>query len=99
MKDLEVTDEDRTTTTNEKRQDQLRQLRRHFVPHMITICFNVLQLTGRHEDCLKVSHLLAQEDLKLYAELTKVQLREFLDKISEVTKLIVAKSIAEDAGS
>lgn len=78
------------------RSEQMDELRKHFVPYMVLVCFNVLQLTQRYEDCLKLSHLLASDDLKLYKEFTKTQLREFLVKISEVTKLIVKKSLAEE---
>uniref|UniRef100_A0A6G1SNR2 Nuclear pore complex protein n=1 Tax=Aceria tosichella TaxID=561515 RepID=A0A6G1SNR2_9ACAR len=78
------------------RSEQMNELRKYFVPYMVSVCFNVLQLTQRYEDCLKLSHLLAQEDLKLYEEFTKVQLQDFLSKISEVTKLIVKKSLTED---
>lgn len=80
---------------NDERVHQLSRLRKIFVPQMTSVCFNVLHLTNRYEDCLKVSHLLAQEDLRLYDEFTKVQLREFLDKISEVTKIIIRKSTTE----
>ena len=50
------------------RLDQLRRLRRHFVPYMISICFNILHLTSKYEDCLKLSHLLADEGLELHEE-------------------------------
>lgn len=109
LKDLATTtsdDENNTTVqvnvttvstgeTNHDRLEELAELRKHFVPHMITICFNVLQLTNRYEECLKVSHLIVDEEMKLYEEFNKSQLREFLDKISEVTKLIVKKSLSD----
>lgn len=82
-------------TRSKSRADQLAELRRHFIPYMISVCFNVLQLTNRYEDCLKLSHVLARDDLRLYDEFTKAQLREFLDKISEVTKLMIKQSISE----
>lgn len=91
MKDL-VSPDDRP---NDTRVQQLEKLRKIFIPQMITVYFNVLHLTGKYEDCLKVSHLLAQDDLKLYEEFTKPQLRDFLDKISEVTKIIVRKTVTE----
>lgn len=91
MKDLPSPDD----RSNEVRLKQLEKLRKIFIPQMITVYFNVLHLTNRYEDCLKVSHLLAEEDSKLYEELTKAQLRDFLDKISEVTKIIVRKTVSE----
>lgn len=85
-----------TTAAGRKtRTEQLGELRRHFIPYLISVCFNILQLTNRYEDCLKLSHILARDDLRLYDEFTKAQLREFLDKISEVTKLIVKQTISE----
>jgi len=78
------------------RLQQLSDLRLNFVPYMISICFNILHLTNRYEDCLKLSHLLADEDLGLYKEFSKAQVRDFLDKMSEVTKLIVKQSLAAE---
>lgn len=72
-----------------QRLEQLAELRKVYIPQMITICFNVLYLTNRYDDCLKISHLLADESLGLYHEFTKVQIRDYLDKISEVTKVMV----------
>lgn len=91
QKDLENGSSDSKFT----RLEQLQKLRKIFIPQMTTICFNVLQLTNRYEECLNVSHLLANEDLKLYDEFSKAQIRDFLDKISEVTKIIVRKTITE----
>lgn len=68
---------------------QMTELRKIYIPQMITICFNVLYLTNRYDDCLEISHLLADESLGLYNEFTKVQLRDYLDKISEVIKIMV----------
>lgn len=86
---------DLNNTNKSDRLVQMNELRRHFVPYMVSVCFNVLQLTGRYEDCLKLSHILAQDDLKIHQEFTKAQLREFLDKISEVTKLMVKQTFTE----
>lgn len=44
-----------------------------------------------------MTHLLAHDDLKLYEEFTKVQIREMLDKIAEVAKIIVKKKLAEES--
>jgi len=93
MKDLPTNEDGASSDTD--RLQQLGKLRKIFIPQMTTICFNVLQLTNRYEECLKISHLLVRDDLKLYEEFTKVQLRDFLDKISEVTKIIVKKSTSE----
>lgn len=98
MKDLPAVDSQDIEPNSDMAQERHRQmerLRKIFVPQMTTVCFNVLQLTNRHEDCLKVSHILAQDELKLYEEFSKVQIRDFLDKISDVTKIIVKKSITE----
>lgn len=81
------------------RHEQLANLRRHFVPHMISICFNVLHLTTRYEDCLKLSHLLVDDELKLHEEFSKAQIRDFLDKMSEVSKLIVKQALVEEAAA
>lgn len=96
MKDLpttSMTNDD--CNLNKNRIEEMSKLRKIYIPHLIMVCFNVLFLTHRYEDCVKVSHLLAQEDLKLYEDYSKVQLRDFLDKICEVTKKIVIKSITE----
>lgn len=95
MKGHETSEYETKNDTTKSRADQLQKLRKIFIPQMTTICFNVLQLTNRFEDCLNLSHLLANEDLKLYDEFSKIQLRDFLDKISEVTKIIVRKTITE----
>lgn len=77
---------------NQERLKQLAKLRKIFIPQMTSICLNVLQLTERYEECLKLSHLIADEKLKLYNEFTKAQLREFLDKMSEIAKIIIMES-------
>lgn len=91
----EQRDTENGSSTRVARVEQLRKLRKTFIPQMTTVCFNVLQLTSRYEECLNISHLLANEDLKLYDEFSKIQIRDFLDKISEVTKIIVRKTITE----
>lgn len=91
MKDLPSSDE----MSNETRLKQLGKLRKVFIPQMITVYFNVLHLTLRYEECLKVSHLLTNDDLKLYEEFSKNQLRDLLDKISEVGKIVVKKNFTE----
>lgn len=87
---------DLPTSENQPNQERLKQmakLRKIFIPQMTSICLNVLQLTERYEECLKICHLLADDKLKLYKEFTKAQLRDFLDKMSEVTKIIIRKNI------
>lgn len=91
MRDLATPEEE----VNASRIEQLNELRKIYIPQMTTICFNVLQLTNRYEDCLKVAQLLASDDLKLHEELTQSQVRDFLDKLSEVVKIIARKTLNE----
>lgn len=78
-----------------KRLEQTKRLRQIFIPHMTKICFNVLQLSNRYEDCLRISHLLVQEDLRLHESFSKAQIREFLDKVRHVTKILVKKTLID----
>lgn len=84
---------------NEDRLRQMSKLRKIFIPQMTSICLNVLQLTERYEECLRMSHLLVDEKMKLYREFSKDQLRDFLDKMSEITKIIVRKNIVAQANT
>lgn len=77
MKDIP----DETTT---QRQEQLKELRLRFVPHLVTISFNILNLTGRFDDCLNICHMMVDEKIQLYKDFSKTQLRELLDKVVSV---------------
>lgn len=76
-----------------ERLDEMDNLRKIYIPHHVSVQFNVLQLTRRYEDCLALSQLLIDEDLKLYQEFSKSQVRDFLAKISEVAKSLIKETL------
>lgn len=78
-----------------ERSEQLQQLRKIYIPQMTSIWLNVLQLTEHYEECLTLSELLADDKLKLYKEFSKSQLCDFLDKMSEITKIMIRKTIQQ----
>lgn len=88
---VDIPTENDKSNSEAQRLRQMSELRKIYIPQMITVCFNVLYLTNRYDDCLEISHILADESLRLHHVFTKVQLRDYLDKISEVIKVMVRK--------
>ena len=69
--------------TDESRTLELEYLRKYWLPKVILLLHSVLHNTGKYEEAIELSDLVASEKYCLYEIYSKDNMKELLDKIRE----------------